>query len=111
MPDLRQIRQKLATEQQRLSALVERTGKHLYRRDEPYSADFAEQAVEVENNQVVEKLDEDGKHRLAEIRHAMTKIDDGSFGICESCGEPIKAARLEVIPHTRYCVDCAAFNE
>lgn len=108
--NIEQIRQSLEREQQRLASLVERTGKHLYRRDEPYSADFAEQAVEVENNQVVEQLDEDGKHMLAEIRHALKKIEDGHYGICEACGEEIMGQRLEVIPATRYCVDCAEFQ-
>ncbi|NNL10583.1 MAG: TraR/DksA family transcriptional regulator [Pseudomonadales bacterium] len=110
MSKIEQIRQLLEAEQRRLDALVERTGKHLYRRDEPYPADFAEQAVEVENNQVVEQLDENGKHRLAEIRSALARIEKGCFGICESCGEEIKQSRLEIIPHTRFCIDCAEFH-
>lgn len=110
MPTSDQIRQRLEQEQQRLVSLVERTSKNLYRREEPYSADFAEQAVEVENKEVVERLDEDGKRQLAEIRHALGRLDDGNYGLCESCGEEINEARLEVLPATRYCVDCAEFS-
>ncbi|MBT8148664.1 MAG: hypothetical protein KJO24_01955, partial [Gammaproteobacteria bacterium] len=77
MPDIDHFRNILEAEKQRLESLVERTAKHLYRRDEPYSADFAEQAVEVENNQVVEQLDEDGKHRLILINKALVKLGDG----------------------------------
>jgi hypothetical protein len=37
-------------------------------------------------------------------------MDDGSYGLCESCHEPIAKARLEAIPYTRYCVQCAEHN-
>lgn len=107
MPDLEHIRAKLQAEQERLAALVERTGKHLYRRDEPFSPDFAEQAVEVENHQVVEQLDEDGKRHLQSIRRALARIDDGSYGVCTDCGVQINEQRLEAVPDTPHCVDCA----
>ena len=101
------LQQKLLDEQVRLKALVERTAKHLYRRDEPYSADFAEQAIEVSNNEVVEHLDQDAKLELVQIGKALAKFDDDSYGICETCDEPINEQRLQVIPYTPFCVDCA----
>lgn len=104
---LNQLKQQLQSEQQRLEALLERTSKHLYRRDEPYSADFAEQVVEVENNQVVEVLDHEAKAGLAQIKQALQRIDDGSFGLCNSCGETINIARLEAVPHASLCIKCA----
>lgn len=42
----------------------------------------------------------------ADIEHALRRIDDGTYGSCEQCGAPVGAARLEVIPHARLCVDC-----
>jgi DnaK suppressor protein len=47
--------------------------------------------------------------RLIEI--ALRKIDDGTYGICERCGEPITAARLEAIPYTPYCIKDAEWLE
>jgi DnaK suppressor protein len=44
---------------------------------------------------------------VAEVRDALTRLQNGTFGKCESCGKPIAAARLEAIPYTRYCVECA----
>jgi RNA polymerase-binding transcription factor DksA len=41
---------------------------------------------------------------LAEVEHALTKIDVGTYGICETCGEPIAPARLEAMPASRWCV-------
>lgn len=104
---IKQLSDQLIEEQQRLLDLIERTKKHLYRREEPYSADFAEQAVEVENNEVVERLDEDAKMDLAHIQKALDRIEDGSYGICTQCNNTINEARLEAIPQAGLCIDCA----
>jgi RNA polymerase-binding protein DksA len=45
---------------------------------------------------------------VAAIEHALSRLDDGTYGTCERCGEPIAPARLEAIPHARYCVSCSA---
>jgi DnaK suppressor protein len=37
---------------------------------------------------------------------ALVKVEKGTYGRCESCGEDIGAARLEFRPTSRYCVDC-----
>lgn len=104
---LKKISDQLLEEQQRLLELVERTKKHLYRREEPYSADFAEQAVEVENNEVVERLDEEAKIDLINIQKALDRIEDGSYGVCVECHNSINEARLEAIPQADRCIDCA----
>jgi DnaK suppressor protein len=43
---------------------------------------------------------------LANVERALEKFDDGTYGICESCGGSIDLARLEVVPEARYCLDC-----
>ncbi len=104
---IEQFSEQLLEQQQRLADLLERTKKHLYRREEPYSADFAEQAVEVENNEVVERLDEDAKIDLANISKALERIEQGSYGICTQCNDSIREERLEAIPQANLCIDCA----
>jgi DnaK suppressor protein len=44
---------------------------------------------------------------LAEVESAIHRLEDGSYGKCESCGEPIAPARLEALPASRLCVTCA----
>lgn len=44
---------------------------------------------------------------LAEIDRAEAKLDEGSYGICDVCGTPIAAARLEARPWSTHCVACA----
>ena len=49
-------------------------------------------------------LVEDARHQLAEVDAALARLDDGSYGRCEVCGEPVAPARLEARPTARTCV-------
>jgi RNA polymerase-binding transcription factor DksA len=42
------------------------------------------------------------------IEAALDRIASGSYGTCASCGDPIGEARLDVLPYTPVCADCAA---
>jgi DnaK suppressor protein len=48
---------------------------------------------------------------LKKIDHALAKIEDGTFGICEECGEPISVKRLEARPETTLCIRCKEDQE
>lgn len=52
-------------------------------------------------------LVEIGSGRLKEINAALERIKNGTFGICEECGSRITKKRLEAIPYTDVCIDCA----
>jgi RNA polymerase-binding transcription factor DksA len=42
---------------------------------------------------------------LHEVGRALDRVKDGSYGRCEACSRPIRAARLQALPATRYCLD------
>lgn len=44
---------------------------------------------------------------IEEINAALERIEQGTFGDCEACHQPIKAERLQVLPFTRHCLECA----
>ncbi len=48
---------------------------------------------------------------ITKIREALSRIDEGSFGVCESCGEPISEKRLDARPVTTLCIDCKTESE
>ena len=48
---------------------------------------------------------------LADVEHAMRRLDDGTFGLCEACGRPIGEERLEALPATRFCLEDQAEAE
>jgi DnaK suppressor protein len=44
---------------------------------------------------------------LSKVQWALAKMDEGTYGICESCGKSIPLARLDALPYATLCVDCA----
>ncbi len=104
---LDQMHKKLVSEQQRLVELLAKTKLHLHR-SEPLSADFAEQSIETENDEVVEALDQGAQIELSQVNKALNRIESGTYGACVVCGTNINKARLKAIPHTPFCIDCAS---
>ncbi|MDD5323356.1 MAG: TraR/DksA family transcriptional regulator, partial [Methylococcales bacterium] len=49
--------------------------------------------------------------RLIEVDRALKRLYDGSYGLCESCGELIPPARLEVLPCATLCINCKSKEE
>ncbi|MCP5055448.1 MAG: TraR/DksA family transcriptional regulator [bacterium] len=70
--------------------------------------DSEERATEAENDEVLEGLDAAGRQEFDAIEAALLRIAAGTFGTCAQCGGAIDERRLEVIPHTPTCVDCAS---
>ncbi|HET6949629.1 MAG TPA: TraR/DksA C4-type zinc finger protein [Acidimicrobiales bacterium] len=72
-----------------------------------YDENFADSgqvaAEQGENKALLNQLGE----QLEEIAHALAKMDGGTYGRCERCGEPIAEARLEAMPATRFCINHA----
>lgn len=46
------------------------------------------------------------KRVLTEVEAAFARVKDGSYGVCRKCSEAIPVERLEILPHTAYCVPC-----
>ncbi len=76
--------------------------------EQPVSDSFAEQAVEREEEEVLEDLGAAGLQEVRMIEAALKRISAGTYGICVKCGDPIGEDRLDVLPQTPMCRDCAA---
>ncbi len=76
-------------------------------RKEPLEADSSEQAQEIVNHEVVDALDNMEGEELDKINQALSRIDNGSFGVCMECGESISEARLKAVPFACVCINCA----
>lgn len=108
MPDqtsLSSLRGHLEDERTRLRAQIAAldSGEGSLSYDENF-ADSGQVAAEMgENLALFNQLNE----QLDEVEHALAKVDEGTYGTCERCGEPIGEARLEAMPATRYCIQHA----
>ncbi len=76
----------------------------------PLEQDFSEQAVETENDEVLDALGNAARDEVEKIKRAISRIDAGTYGICLICGEPIKKERLNALPYANHCVRCAELN-
>ena len=75
--------------------------------DQPANADSEERASEREGDEVLEGLGTAGLSEIRMIQAALGRIEDGVFGDCVACGEPISEARLNAVPHAARCKNCA----
>ena len=48
---------------------------------------------------------------LAEVEHSLHKLDDGTYSLCDNCGQRINRARLEALPQANLCLSCKALQE
>lgn len=72
-----------------------------------HPADIASETFEMEMRL---NLEESEKRHLDEINDALNKIEDGTYGVCETCGKSIREERLEIIPYTAQCSRCSENN-
>jgi len=105
-PDLSTVRTDLETErtdlQRRLSELTS-DGSAAPDFDENF-ADSAQVAAEKDENLALAAAI---REQLADVESALERLDAGSYGSCEICGDAISPARLEAMPSTRYCINHA----
>jgi len=106
--DFNLLRRRLETERESLLEELKTTALVAERRERgPYGeyGELATEIVEVEKGLILEKRVRD---QLAEVEHALDKFDQGTYGLCDSCGQPIEPARLEALPHANLCLSCKA---
>jgi len=103
-PDLKQARAALVAERQRLMVElgepIENPGQMTY-------GSQAAAATQVFEQQRDLALRDRSRMELHRVEVALRKLDAGTYGICESCGNPIVPERLEAIPWVGLCIDCA----
>jgi DnaK suppressor protein len=68
--------------------------------------DIGDEAATIYNKQILLTLNENERMRLRDLDESLDRIESGTYGICEECGEPVGLKRLEVRPVAKYCVPC-----
>ena len=101
-----EARRKQLTE--RLSELSARLGRIEKHMQQPPNPDSEDRAQEAEMDEVLEGLGAAGTTEVDAIRAALTRLDDGTYGICLKCGGNISNERLDAVPYTPLCRDCSA---
>jgi len=71
--------------------------------DENFADSAAVSAEQGEAQALASRL----REQLDDVERALTRLDEGTYGACEVCGNPIGEPRLEAMPATRFCIDHA----
>ena len=71
------------------------------------SIDSEEQAVELENEEVLIGLQLAAQNELQKVDEALLKLQRGHYDVCSSCGEKISQDRLAALPYVIDCINCA----
>jgi RNA polymerase-binding protein DksA len=109
------FRKRLEEERERLAGVIDEiqaeqeevrlTETSSDRSPDPNTAEGGSLTIELEMELSLAKNAED---LLGKVDEALIRIDEGSYGDCSECGRPIPVARLEVLPYTKFCVECAS---
>lgn len=103
----RAIEAKLQDERRALQRRLDAVEGDRRRKGGGLDPDFAEQAVERENDETLDALDARGREQLQAIEAALERLAAGSFGRCARCGEEIGLERLGAQPTATTCRACA----
>ena len=81
------------------------------RKSGPVAQDFEEQALENQNDEIIDLLGQQERREVLQINQALDRLNEGTYGICSECGEDIEEKRLQAVPETSLCLDCARHYE
>ncbi|MEO0123151.1 MAG: TraR/DksA C4-type zinc finger protein [candidate division WOR-3 bacterium] len=73
-----------------------------------YANHMADQGTETEKRELSSLNITRQRETLFNIDHALRKIVQGRYGICEKCGKLIEKRRLKIVPYARFCIKCTA---
>jgi DnaK suppressor protein len=106
------LRVRLETEKKRLTEELEQLRASIRPTDErregsPFGKreEEATESLELERRLALEKQI---REQLAGVDRALQKFEEGKYGLCEDCGQPIDPARLEALPQAQFCLECKA---
>ena len=115
--DTERFRKSLLEERERLSSTIE----HLHEtnsssledetEEETFDNHLADSATATLDREIDYTLEENAENLLRAIDQALERIENGSYGKCERCGQQIAEERLEAIPHATRCIDCQRLVE
>ena len=107
MSEYDDLKKKLLEMRSQMEHRIETITKDILHTDNPPEQDFAEQAVEHENDEVMDALGSAAREELVQVKRALIRIEEDEYGYCLKCGEEIDRKRLEAIPYADKCMKCA----
>ena len=107
MKKYERIRRKLLNRRDEIEGRLNKVDQDILHTNGAPSPDSGEQAIERENDDVLEALGGIARSELEKINTALERMERNEYGICTVCKKAISAERLEAIPYADHCINCA----
>ncbi len=108
--DLEKIKQQLLEKKAQIIESLENNSKES-QNEKSGVEDTADEVTAELSRETLYKLSQTEREKLFLIEIALKKIENGTYGVCEECGEPIGEKRLEALPWVRLCIECSEKDE
>jgi len=114
----KQLRQLLITERAKLAseikAIAQETSKSPREASgdlSAYTVHMADMAADTYERELSMNIVSSEQELLYQIDDALKRLDDGSYGVCQQCNQPIAMSRLKAVPYASMCIQCQRAKE
>jgi len=104
-------RDKLIERREGLVGQVQAAEAYSRERDAEATQDPADMAANAYTKELLMSMSTNDRQLLDLIDVALARIEEGEYGHCDNCGEPIQEKQLEAVPWAQHCVTCQEMNE
>jgi len=105
------VKEALLAKRAETMALLERSSDYGKQRLREDAEDLVDQATDSQAREVVYALSSAEGNMIRLIDGALERLDEGEYGVCIACGEPIQKRRLQAVPWATHCVPCKELQE
>ncbi|WLP95268.1 TraR/DksA C4-type zinc finger protein [Psychrobacter sp. M13] len=105
--DFDQAKQKLLQLKEEYQTRIDTIKDHIQNPQDELNKDWGDQAISIRQNDTRQLLAAEAHQNLIYIENALSRIENGTYGECEVCGEEIQEQRLKAVPYATLCMDHA----
>jgi RNA polymerase-binding transcription factor len=109
--EFKELRESLEKQLQEVREFLGRIGRETRELELDIPQDSADRSVSNLSQETLFEQASQRREQLRRIEGALRRMDDGSFGTCQSCQEAIAQRRLNALPWTQYCLQCQQMIE
>lgn len=106
--DLDRANQSLLQLKEEYETRIDKIDDHTQNPQDDLNEHWEDQAISYRQNDMRQNLKQEARQNLIYVENALSRIENGTYGECEVCGEQIEEQRLEALPYATLCMDHAA---
>ena len=105
--DLKTAKQELLTLKEEYETRINKIEDHIQNPQDDLNEHWEDQAIAYRQNDMRKNLMVEAQQSLVYVENALSRIENGTYGECEVCGELIQAQRLQALPYATLCMEHA----